>query len=218
MGSSQEPTERYVSGAARLCRGIPEGTERQVAALYWEAFGRKLAGALGPPGRGRAFLAAHLHRDRGVVVLDEAGGVIGVAGYDIEGRALLGGSARNVLARYGPLRGVPRLILLALFARKPARGELVMDGICVAAAHRGAGIGGLLLREVAAVAAENGCSRIRLDVVDANPRARALYERHGFRAVRTQRTPFLRKLMGFGAVTTMLRPVTSGDLGEGDPR
>ncbi|WP_326766370.1 GNAT family N-acetyltransferase [Streptomyces sp. NBC_01591] len=189
-----------------------------MAALYWEAFGRKLGSALGPPAKGRAFLASHLHHDRGITALDGTGRVVGVAGYDLAGRALSGGSARDVLSGYGPLRGLPRLALLALFTRKPAEGELVMDGICVAAAHRGAGIGGLLLREIAAVAAENACSRIRLDVIDVNPRAKALYERHGFSAARTQRTPWLRKLMGFGAVTTMHRPVTPDDLGGGSPR
>ncbi len=203
----QEPGSGGDRDAPRPHRGVPEGTEHQVAALYWEAFGRKLGSALGPPAKGRAFLAAHLHRDRGVTALDGAGRVVGVAGYHLAGRALMGGSARDVVATYGPLRGVPRLALLGLLARRPAEGELVMDGICVAAEHRGAGIGSLLLREIAAVAAENACSRIRLDVVDVNPRARALYERHGFDAVRTQRTPFLRTLMGFGAVTTMRRPV-----------
>ncbi|MFE7116174.1 GNAT family N-acetyltransferase [Streptomyces sp. NPDC057654] len=206
------------NGTPRPHRGIPEGAERQVAALYWEAFGRKLGSALGPPAKGRAFLAAHLHRDRGITALDDAGRVVGVAGYHLAGRALMGGSARDVLSLYGPLRGVPRLALLGLLARRPAEGELVMDGICVAAAHRGAGIGSLLLREIAAVAAENSCSRVRLDVIDVNPRAKALYERHGFRVTRTQHTPFLRTLMGFGAADTMHRPVTPDDLGGGSPR
>ncbi|MEV0261240.1 GNAT family N-acetyltransferase [Streptomyces sp. NPDC050617] len=206
------------NGTPRPHRGIPEGAERQVAALYWEAFGRKLGGALGPPAKGRAFLAAHLHRDRGVTALDGAGRVVGVAGYHLAGRALMGGSARDVLSAYGPLRGVPRLALLALLTRRPAEGELVMDGICVAAERRGAGIGSLLLREIAAVAAENSCSRIRLDVIDLNPRAKALYERHGFSVTRTQNTPLLRSLMGFGAADTMHRPVTLDDLGEQDLR
>ncbi|WP_199487602.1 GNAT family N-acetyltransferase [Actinomadura spongiicola] len=190
-----------------LRRGIPEGAEGQVAGLYWEAFGRKLEAALGPAEKGRAFLAAHLHHDRGIAVLDDEGRVVGVAGYNLGGRALTGGSAWDVLSAYGVLRGVPRLVLLALFTRTAAKGELVMDGICVAEEHRGSGIGGMLLREVIAVAAEHACSRIRLDVIDVNPRARALYERHGFSAVRTQQTPFLRGLMGFGAVTTMHRPL-----------
>ncbi|MFF0477544.1 GNAT family N-acetyltransferase [Streptomyces sp. NPDC004284] len=218
MNRSHESTARDGGGALRLLRGVPEGAEEQAAALYWEAFGRKIGGALGPPGTGRAFLASHLHHDRGVTALDGAGRVVGVAGYDLGGRALFGGSARDVLSAYGPLRGLPRLALLALFTRNPAGGELVMDGICVDATQRGTGIGGLLLREIAAVAAENDCSRIRLDVIDTNPRAKVLYERHGFRTVRTRRTPFLRKPMGFGAVATMHRPVTPGDLGGGSPR
>lgn len=212
----KEPATRGDDGL-RLCRGIPEGAEQQVAALYWEAFGRKLGSALGPPDKGRAFLAAHLHHDRGIAVLDGTGRVVGVAGYDLAGRGLTGGSARDVLSAYGPLGGLPRLALLALFTRKPAERELVMDGICVAAPHRGTGIGSLLLREIAAVAAEHARTRIRLDVIDVNPRARALYTRHGFTAVRTQRTPFLRTLMGFGAVTTMHRAVTPDGPGGGNP-
>ncbi|MFF0390750.1 GNAT family N-acetyltransferase [Kitasatospora sp. NPDC004615] len=203
MGAPNEPA----APGPELRRGIPEGAEEQVAALYWEAFGRKLGPALGPPETGRAFLAAHLRHDRGIVALDGTGAVVGVAGYQLAGRGLTGGSARDVLSVFGPWAGPPRLALLALLSRKPAEGELVMDGICVAAAQRGAGIGSLLLDEIAAVAAESGCTRIRLDVIDTNPRAQALYTRHGFRALRTQRTPFLRTLMGFGAVTTMHRAV-----------
>ncbi|MFD9047107.1 GNAT family N-acetyltransferase [Streptomyces zaomyceticus] len=191
-------------------RGVPEGSEARVAALYWEAFGRKLGAALNPPDKARAFLAAHLHHDRGVTALVD-GEVAGVAGYRLGGRGLTGGGASDVLAAYGALRGLHRLTLLALLERRPAARELVMDGIAVAPEHRGTGIGGRLLREIAAVAAEARCRRVRLDVIDVNPRARALYERHGFVAVRTENTPYLRGLMGFGAVTTMHRPVTAAD-------
>ncbi|WP_328945898.1 GNAT family N-acetyltransferase [Streptomyces sp. NBC_00250] len=189
-------------------RGVPEGAEARVAALYWEAFARKLGVALNPPDKARAFLAAHLHHDRGITALVD-GEVAGVAGYQLDGRGLTGGGASDLLAAYGVLRGLPRLALLALLERRPASRELVMDGIAVAPEHRGTGIGGLLLREIAAVAAEARCRRVRLDVIDVNPRARALYERHGFVAVRTAKTPCLRGLMGFGAVTTMHRPVTA---------
>ncbi|MBB3725769.1 GNAT family N-acetyltransferase [Nonomuraea dietziae] len=191
----------------QVLRGLPEGSEARVAALYWQAFGRKLGAALNPPDKARAFLAAHLHHDRGVAAVVD-GEVAGVAGYQLGGRGLTGGGAGDVLSAYGTLRGLPRLALLTLMERRPADGELVMDGIAVAPEHRGKGIGSLLLREIAAVAAEHSCRRIRLDVIDVNPRARALYERHGFIAVHTEKTPYLRHLMGFGAVTTMHRPVT----------
>lgn len=188
-------------------RGVPKGSESRVVALYWEAFGRKLGAALNPPDKGRAFLTAHLHHDRAVVAVID-GEVVGVAGYQLNERGLMGGGAGDILSTYGTLRGLPRLTLLALMERRPADSELVMDGIAVAPEHRGKGIGSLLLREIAAVAADHSCRRIRLDVIDVNPRARALYERHGFIAVHTEKTPYLRNLMGFGAVTTMHRPVT----------
>ncbi|GGT24340.1 MULTISPECIES: GNAT family N-acetyltransferase [Streptomyces] len=205
--------------AITITRGVPRGAEERVAGLYWEAFGRKLGAALGPAERGRAFLARHLHHDRAVTALDPGGLVVGVAGYQAGGRGLTGGGAGDVLCDYGRLGGLPRLALLALLERTPRPGELVMDGIAVDPAHRGTGIGSLLLAEIAAVAADHGCSRIRLDVIDANPRARALYERHGFAAGRTERTPYLRGLMGFGAVTTMHRavPARPGGGAPGDP-
>ncbi|MCX2967283.1 MULTISPECIES: GNAT family N-acetyltransferase [Streptomyces] len=187
-------------------RGVPAGAETRVAELYWEAFDRKLGPALNPPETGRRFLAAHLRHDRAVVAL-RAGEVVGVAGYQADGRGLVGGGATDVLNTYGWGRGLGRLALLVLLERRPATAQLVMDGIAVASGHRGHGIGGLLLEEVARVAAERHCTRVRLDVVDTNPRARALYERRGFVAVRTERTPLPRGLLGFSAVTTMERPV-----------
>ncbi|WP_406738108.1 GNAT family N-acetyltransferase [Streptomyces sp. NBC_00853] len=194
-------------------RGLPEGTAVRVAELYWEAFGGKLGRALGPAEAGRRFIAGHLHADRAVTALSAAPGrggrVVGVAGYQLAGRGLVGGDAAAVMAQYGRVRGLYRVFLLALLERTPARGELVMDGIAVDPAERSRGIGGLLLREIEAIAVEQRCRRIRLDVVAENPRARELYERHGFRAVRVRRTPWLRDVLGFGGVTTMHKEVAA---------
>lgn len=188
-------------------RGVPAGAERRAAELYWEAFGRKLGPALNPPDKAVPFIADHLNADRAVCALLD-GQLVGLAGYQLGRRALTGGSASAVLRTYGHVRGLHRLLLLALFERHPAPGQLVMDGIAVDPAVRGHGIGSLLIEEVASIAAEQeGCRMIRLDVIDTNPRARALYDRRGFTAVRTEHTPYLRGLLGFGAVTTMHRPV-----------
>ncbi|MFJ6354792.1 GNAT family N-acetyltransferase [Streptomyces sp. NPDC092046] len=99
----------------------------------------------------------------------------GVAGFQLGGRGLTGGGARDVPTAYGTVRGLPRPALPALLERRPAAHELVMDGIAVDAGRRGLGVGGLLLREIADVAAEHGCRRVRLDVIDVTPRARALH-------------------------------------------
>ncbi|MEV4682232.1 GNAT family N-acetyltransferase [Streptomyces kurssanovii] len=193
-------------GPVTVRRGVPAGAEGRAAELYWDAFGRKLGPALNPPDKAVPFIAAHLNADRAVCALVD-GQLVGLAGYQLDGRALTGGDASAVLRMYGHLRGLHRLLLLALFERHPAAGQLVMDGIAVDPGTRGRGIGSLLLDEVAAVAAEHDCREIRLDVIDTNPRARALYERRGFTAVRTEHTPYLRGLLGFGAVTSMRRPV-----------
>lgn len=206
-------TTGSATGPMTVRRGVPAGAERRVAELYWDAFGRKLGPALNPASRAVPFIAAHLNTDRAVCALLD-GRLVGLAGYHHGGRAFTGGSARAVLRAYGHLRGLPRLLLLSLFERRPAPGQLVMDGIAVDPDMRGRGVGGLLIEEVAAVAAEQGCREIRLDVIDTNPRARALYERRGFTAVRTEYTPYLRGLLGFGAVTTMHRPVGTGGAGE----
>lgn len=200
---------RMTTESVELRRGVPEGAAARVAQLYWEAFGGKLGAALGPAEAGRRFIAGHLNRDRAVTALSGGpdGPIVGVAGYQLAGRGLVGGDAAAVRAAYGRVRGLYRVFLLALMERTPARGELVMDGIAVDPAERGRGIGGLLLREIEAIAVEQGCRRIRLDVVAENPRARALYERHGFRAVQVRRTPWLRDVLGFGAVTTMHKAV-----------
>ncbi|WP_370417730.1 GNAT family N-acetyltransferase [Streptomyces sp. QH1-20] len=186
------------TGPVTIRRGVPAGAERRAAELYWDAFGRKLGPALNPPDKAVAFIAAHLNADRAVCALLD-GRLVGLAGYQLGGRAFTGGSASDVLRAYGHLRGLHRLPLLALFERHPAPGQLVMDGIAVDPGLRGRGVGSLLIEEVAAVAAEQGHREIRLDVIDTNPRARALYERRGFTAVRTERTPYLRGLLGFGS-------------------
>ncbi|MFI6815943.1 GNAT family N-acetyltransferase [Nonomuraea sp. NPDC050328] len=193
-------------GTVTVRRGLPYGAERRAAELYWDAFGRKLGPALNPPGKAVPLIAAHLNADRAVCALLD-GRLVGLAGYQLDGRSFTGGSAGDVLRAYGHLRGLHRLLILALFDRSPAPGQLVMDGLAVHAEARGRGIGSLLIEEVAALAAEQGCREIRLDVIDTNPRARALYERRGFTAVRTEHTPYLRRLLGFGAVTTMRRPI-----------
>ncbi|QIP82981.1 GNAT family N-acetyltransferase [Streptomyces sp. Tu 2975] len=206
------------TGPVTVRRGVPAGAERRAAELYWDAFGRKLGPALNPPDKAVCFIAAHLNADRAVCALLD-GQLVGLAGYQLGGRALTGGSASAVLRAYGRVRGLHRLLLLALFERRPAAGQLVMDGIAVDPGMRGRGVGSLLLEEVAAVATEHDCQEIRLDVIDTNPRARALYERRGFTAVRTEHTPYLRGLLGFGAVTSMRRPVEgNGPKGSNGPR
>ena len=130
--------------------------------------------------------------------------LVGVIGLHYAGHAFTHLSARSLLRHLGP-GGVPRLIPLLLFNGRPDAGEMRLDGLAVRPERRGQGIGSQLLREAARRTAILGIDVIRLEVVDTNPRARHLYEREGYVVVRTEATPYLRRMMGFGAVFTMER-------------
>jgi ribosomal protein S18 acetylase RimI-like enzyme len=134
--------------------------------------------------------------------------LLGIAGVHHDGRQLTAVPMRSIIRTFGLVGGtVKALVLGVLFDRKPRKGELVMDGIAVHAEARGRGVGTKLLEEVIAYAGELQFRAVRLDVIDTNPRARALYERFGFVAERTEQTPYLRRWLGFGAATTMIRSI-----------
>ena len=92
---------------------------------------------------------------------------------------------------------------MMLLDRPAERKTLVMDGICVAAEARGMGIGGALLDAIIETARDDGLSEVRLDVIDTNPRARALYDRKGFEPVRVHRTGLFKPVFGFAEATEM---------------
>ena len=177
------------------------------ATLYWEAFQRKLGPILGNKD-GPALLAdvpSRSGRDR-----SRGTRLLGLAGVQYSGRAFVGITWTAMRKRYGVLRGALKLMLLAMLDRKNGPNELVMDGIVVSPTARGQGIGSQLLDAVIERAAREGMVQVRLDVVDTNPGARRLYERVGFQAMETTQTPWMRRRMGFGASTTMIKQVHPG--------
>lgn len=72
---------------------------------------------------------------------------------------------------------------------------------------RGLRVGTALLDAIQAHARDCGLMQVRLDVIDSNPRARALYERHGFKEVATMSVWPLKPLFGFDVVMTMVKQV-----------
>jgi GNAT superfamily N-acetyltransferase len=66
-------------------------------------------------------------------------------------------------------------------------------------------VGSALLEAVAIEAEARGYRAVRLDVVDTNPRAKALYAREGFRVLNTTQMGVLRHVFGFASSTTMVR-------------
>ncbi|MEX2518628.1 MAG: GNAT family N-acetyltransferase [Paracoccaceae bacterium] len=179
----------------RFVSGLPEGLRRDAARLYLEAFGPQIRPILGRDGRAEAWLAATIRPANAVAALDETGALVGLTGYHDARGGFIGGGDDALCAIYGRFGALWRGALLKLFERAPRAGEILIDGVAVCADQRGRGIGAALIERLAVLAEARGATAIRLEVMDANTRARALYERRGFVAVEREKTrlPRLRR-------------------------
>ncbi|WP_373355465.1 N-acetyltransferase family protein [Pseudoroseicyclus sp. CXY001] len=188
----------------RLERGFAEAERAEVARLYWQAFGPKLGRALNPEPRARAFIASVLRPDHALIVRDDGGRLIGVAGFKTHEGALAEGGFREMARAYGTAGALWRLGLLALMERDRDNRRFLVDGIFVDAGARGRGAGTLLIGGLAGEARARGFTELRLDVIAANTRARALYERLGFRLVQRQPPGIGGRLFGYGETLVMV--------------
>ncbi|WP_084862967.1 GNAT family N-acetyltransferase [Salibaculum halophilum] len=188
-------------------RGFAEDERPRVAALYWGAFGGKLGRLMGPRRRALAFLQDVMDPTHALTMRDAAGRIQGLVGFKTYRGAFVGGHMSDMVRHYGRLGGPLRAGLLSLLEREVENHRFVMDGIIVAPEARGQGIGTALLEAIAQEAADRGFSELRLDVIDSNPRARALYERRGFVVGGEHRLGLLRHVFGFRCATTMIRRV-----------
>ena len=191
-------------------RGLHASLRPQAARLYWEAFGGKLGRVLGPEDRAIRFFQRVIRGDLCFSAISDGGDLVGIAGYKTPAGSFAGGSWDDLTATYGRWGGRWRGGMLWALGRDVDNDRFLIDGICVARAHRSQGVGTKLLAAVYQEAAERGYGSIRLDVIQDNFRARALYERQGFRATRTEELGVLRFLFGFASSTTMVRPLEGG--------
>jgi len=185
--------------------GLPEDLRAQAAALYWQAFGAKLGRVMGPDARALRYLDRVIRADHAIVALD-GGQLLGLVGFKTPQAAFAGGGFADMWAIYGP-GAIWRTGLLHLLERDVDNARFLMDGLCVDQAARGRGVGTALLEAIAIEARRRGYGAVRLDVIDTNPRARALYERQGFVAVKTAGLGVMRHVFGFASATTMVRGV-----------
>ncbi|AMM85226.1 hypothetical protein AZF01_13350 [Martelella sp. AD-3] len=189
-----------------IMSGFPPFLRKEAAALYLDAFGDKLGIVLGRDGRAAAFIAAVLEPEFAVSAVSADGTrLLGIAGYKTGKGAMVGGGMRDLAAVYGWPGALWRAPLSLLFERENRNGQLLMDGIAVRDDARGRGIGTRLLTAVCEKASVLGCTSVRLDVIDTNPRARALYARNGFVATKDEDLGLLRHVFGFSKVSRMER-------------
>ncbi len=195
---------------------LPEH-RREAAALYWSAFAGKLGRVMRPERKAMDFLVRILDPAHAFSAVGSDDELLGIAGFKTQDGAFIGGGLRDLATSYGWFGAVWRGVLLDLLERATEPGLLLMDGIFVRESARGRGVGTALLDRIYSEAQRRGLHGVRLDVIDTNPRARALYERKGFQVRDTVDTGPLRYLFGFCTATTMIRPVAGAGADTLDP-
>lgn len=188
-----------------LHHGLPESLRPQAADLYWQAFGGKLGRVMGPDRKALAFLQDVIRADHALVAVDDQGQLLGLLGFKSPAGSFAGGDLPHMRRHYGRWGSAWRVPLLWLLGREVDNQRFLIDGLCVARQARSLGIGTALLHAAYDHARARGYATVRLDVVDTNWRARALYERHGFQVVKTSPLGLLRHAFGFTAAHTMVR-------------
>ncbi|HMO72811.1 MAG TPA: GNAT family N-acetyltransferase [Paracoccaceae bacterium] len=191
----------------RFAHGLPEPLRDAAARLYWQAFGAKLGRVMGPEARALDWLRGAIMTDHAVVAMSDGGALLGLAGFRSPAGAFAATDLGSLSRAYGWPGALWRWLALWCLSREIDNDRFLFDGICVDRGARGRGLGSGLIAAAADVAAARGYRELRLDVIDTNLRARALYERLGFRPAGVQRLGPLRHLFGFDAAVTMVRPV-----------
>jgi ribosomal protein S18 acetylase RimI-like enzyme len=190
----------------KVIHGLPAGHERTAAELYWQAFGQKIGKLLGPETRGVAFFEETINPSAIFAALSQDGTLLGVSAVQIDGKGFTDAGVSDLFKHYS-LGALWRMIPLAMLERSAPPDTLQMDGICVSAQARGMGVGTALLEAVFQCARDKSLSKVTLDVINTNPRAKALYERRGFVAVSEESTSILKPLLGFDSATRMVKSV-----------
>lgn len=184
-------------------RGFSDDQRIQVAELYDSAFSQKYSIAVpDKEKRLRIFQAVFVPECSFVALHNDK--VVGVAGFKTAENALLGGfSYQKLRQELGIFSAIRALIVLFLLDRESTPGQLLMDGIAVSGSMRGKGIGSKLLNSIITYATDNGYDSVRLDVINTNPKARKLYERTGFMAVKEESMSFLKYVFNFSSTLEM---------------
>ncbi|PZD92898.1 hypothetical protein DNH61_25720 [Paenibacillus sambharensis] len=189
-------------------QGFGEKESPQASRLYVIAFKRKFEKLIGEEAVMQEMFEKAINPANCLCAYDEYSSLVGISGFHKGKNGLIDIKLTDFIQSFGLVKGLWKAVLTDLiFSRKAlSEEELLMDGIAVDTRFRGQGIGSQLFEALMDYGKNNGYKHIQLDVIDENPRAKALYERVGFKKIRYQKVPaFIAKLIGVTGVTTMVK-------------
>lgn len=175
---------------------MPKEFEEQAALLFYNSLIEKFAPILNSQEKALEVLKSSFISDMCIVAIHE-NKLVGLVGMQTTKQGFIEPDFKAMQKVYGFWGAWIRLAKLALLHHKAKGDELYIDGIVVADEMRGRGVGSKLFEQVVEHAKKENLEYITLEVIDTNPKAKALYERLGFK-VQSSRSLFpYNKLLGF---------------------
>ncbi|MCW4022933.1 MAG: GNAT family N-acetyltransferase [archaeon] len=190
--------------AVELKFGVPENQKVQLASIAYDAFESKFNKFYGNKNKVIDFMSKNLRNDR-TIRAQKNGKTVGFAGLEYKNKGFIDPDFTKTFHVFGVLSPVAFFITkLFVLANQTKPKELHLESIAVSKNERGKGIGSKLLQFVLNYARSKGFSRIVLEVVDHNRRAKKLYESFGFEQVSVNKIPYpMSFLVGFGSIIQM---------------
>ncbi len=158
---------------------LPDEFRMPAIQLYVSGLKDKLMPVLGKAEQAQRVLAKSIAPDQCLIAFYNQKPV-GVLSIQTQEKSFWNPTLRLLIEEYGLIGGIYRLAGLHLLHHKTNIGEWYIDGIVVTKEMRGLGIGSGLLSRLEQMARNKAIGLLSLEVIDTNPRAKLLYERHGF--------------------------------------
>jgi ribosomal protein S18 acetylase RimI-like enzyme len=185
---------------------LPEAHLPAGVRLYYTGLEAKLGPVFGPLESALAALPRCVHPEKCMTAIAD-GHLVGILGLHDARGSFLAPTYQTMVEQYGTLSGMYRTGLLMLLDNNVAPGDLYLDGIAVAPAHRGQGIGTALITAFENRARDNGFATVSLEVIDTNLGAKALYKRVGYRKIATHTMGPFSRLFGFRTTCRMMKMI-----------
>ena len=176
------------------------------AALYLEALADKLVPVFGRGDRAIQALAS-IFNPQMCLVSQDGERLVGVLGIQSTAAGFMDVQWGALRSCYGFSGSLWRMALLSFLHHEPMVTEAYVDGVAVAPAWRGRGIGSRLIFALERWAVDRDLDMLCLEVVDTNSRAEKLYRHLGFEVVRHQTVWPLGSLFGFRSSKVMVKPL-----------
>ena len=170
---------------------------RTIEILYY-AFEQKIRALIKSKEKALAIYNKSLKNDQVFYALLD-GNVVGFIGMHYENKTFLEFKYRNLRKYFNPLQSYFIYRIYKLTSPKIKDDVLRIASIAVDKSVRSLGIGTQLINKVFGFAKNKGFKEVILEVVNTNPKAKALYERIGFKEKKIVRYYFLTRSAGFSS-------------------